>query len=414
LTAAVNPIIRFDHVSKRYRLRHGRPRSFRELFVRGGRRVGGQAPDRDTLWALRDACFEIQPAETVGLVGANGAGKSTVLKLISRVIMPNSGRIAVTGRVAALLELGAGFHPELSGRDNIYLSGALAGMSRQEINRKFDAIVAFSEMDRFIDMPVKHYSSGMFARLAFAVSIHLDPDVLLVDEVLAVGDQSFQQKCLERIAELKRQGLTIFFVSHDLETVGKLCQRALWMHQGRVQLDGVAGLVVQQYLDYAVSEQAGRSDADDGSGSHRWGSGTIEIHSVRLTNQAGARRAVFKTGEPLSIHLDYRAHTTVSEPIFGLAIHRLDGLHVTGPNTSLSTAIPAAVSGAGTVTYAIPCLPLLEGYYQVSVAATNFNDTEIYDYHDRLYSFQVSNPPGDRAERYGLMTLAGEWHHVSA
>jgi lipopolysaccharide transport system ATP-binding protein len=408
----LTPIIAFERVGKRYKLHRDRPRSFREVFVR--RRLAGRPviAEPDTLWALRDASFEIEPGETVGLIGSNGAGKSTALKLISRVVQPNEGRLTVNGRVAALLELGTGFHPELSGRDNIYLSGALSGMGRDEMSRKYDPIVEFAELAKFIDVPVKHYSSGMFARLAFAVSIHIDPDVLLVDEVLAVGDHNFQQKCLERIAELKRAGMTIVFVSHDLETVKAICQRTLWIQQGQVWFDGPADQGVERYLNHVITGQAERASA--AGGANRWGNRAIEIQRVRLTNSDGAPQAIFRTGEPLVIQLDYRARTPVELPVFGIAIHRQDGVHVCGPNTTFSDRVPATVSGDGTVTYSVPRLPLLDGHYQLTVAAVNRSDTEIYDYHDRLYSFQVANRPGDHIDKYGLVTLCGEWHHLSA
>ena len=405
-------MVAFEQVGKRYKLRRDRPRSFREVFVR--RRLSGRpaSADPNAFWALRGATFEIQRGETVGLIGPNGAGKSTALKLISRVMLPNEGRVRVNGRVAALLELGTGFHPELSGRDNIYLSGALSGMGRDEMSGKYDAIVEFAELASFIDVPVKHYSSGMFARLAFAVSIHINPDVLLVDEVLAVGDQSFQQKCLERIGELKRGGMTIVFVSHDLETVKALCQRTLWFQHGQVLFDGPAERGVEQYLDDVLSAQPERASA--AGGANRWGNRAVEIRRVRLTNPAGEAKAVFKTGEPLVIQLDYHARTAIVGPVFGIAIHRLDGIHVCGPNSMLSDAVPATIAGDGTITYSVPCLTLLDGHYQLTVAAINHTDTEVYDYHDRLYAFQVANRSGDKVDKYGLVTLGGEWHHSSA
>jgi homopolymeric O-antigen transport system ATP-binding protein len=223
----VAPIVAFDQVGKRYKLDRDRPRSFREVFVR--RRLAGRAvvTDPNALWALRNVSFGIERGETVGLIGSNGAGKSTALKLISRVVLPNEGQITVGGRVAALLELGSGFHPELSGRDNIYLSGALSGMGRAEMSGKYEAIVDFAELADFIETPVKHYSSGMFARLAFAVSVHIDPEVLLVDEALAVGDHAFQRKCLDRIAEMTQRGVTICMVSHSAEIVRTMCSRAI-------------------------------------------------------------------------------------------------------------------------------------------------------------------------------------------
>jgi ABC-type polysaccharide/polyol phosphate transport system ATPase subunit len=411
----MKPIICFDHVSKSYRLRADRPRSFRDLIV--GRRLSHLSPSRSEvrtaglLWALRDVSFEIQPGETVALIGPNGAGKSTVLKLISRIIAPTGGRVEGRGRVAALLELGAGFHPDLSGRENIFLSGALAGMSREAMNRKFQAIVDFSELEEFIDLPVKRYSSGMFARLAFAVSIHLDPEVLLVDEVLAVGDQTFQSKCLDRIGELERQGVTICLVTHSPDMVRALCTRAIWFDHGRVMGDGVAESVLSQYLDHASTIAARR--LAEGAGpdpTQRWGNHQMEIIRVRLTDGEGNDQTIFATGQTLALHMDYQTHGRVPLPVFGLSIHRQDGVHVCGPNTAFAGLDLPNLEGRGTVSYTIPYLPLLEGLYQISVAVVNRkNDTEIYDYHDRAYPFRVVNAHPRGQEQYGIVTLRGEW-----
>jgi ABC-type polysaccharide/polyol phosphate transport system ATPase subunit len=409
----VKPTIRFENVSKRYHLRHNRPRSFRELFV--GRRTGppplaAEAPST-SLWALRDVSFEIQAGETVALVGSNGAGKSTALKLIGRIMQPTQGRVAINGRVAALLELGAGFHPDLSGRENVYLSGALAGMGRAEIERKYDSIVDFSELPKFMDMPVKHYSSGMFARLAFAVSIHLEPEVLLVDEVLAVGDQNFQQKCLDRIGELRRQGVTICVVTHAMETARRLCSRALWFEHGHLRADGAAEAVVREYLDEALAVDARRLSEGAAllTDEQRWGSREVEIHRVRLTDGAGTPGVIFRTGEPLVINLDYRVREPVAPPVLGIAIHRNDGVHICGPNTGFSNVEVPVHEHHGSIAYNIPALPLLDGLYYVTVSATNAEDTHLYDYHDRAYSFRIVNQHHDIQERYGLMTLNGQW-----
>jgi ABC-type polysaccharide/polyol phosphate transport system ATPase subunit len=224
--------IQFDHVSKKFILHRERPRSLQELAVNLFRRNNNS---HEEFWALQDVSFTVEQGETLGLIGPNGAGKSTALKLISRIIEPTSGQIEVNGQVGALLELGAGFHPDLTGRENIYLNGSILGLSRAQIRRKLDAIIAFAELERFIDVPVKHYSSGMYVRLGFSVAVHTDPEVLLVDEVLAVGDQNFQHKCLERIMEMQRQGITICFVSHGLGEVRRLCSRAVWLDDGMVQ-----------------------------------------------------------------------------------------------------------------------------------------------------------------------------------
>jgi lipopolysaccharide transport system ATP-binding protein len=417
---SVTPLVTFEHVGKRFTLHHDRPRSFREFFVRPalpGQPAPAQAGKSrsEVLWALKDVSFSINRGETVGLVGANGAGKSTALKLISRVIVPNEGRVAVNGRVAALLELGTGFHPELSGRDNIFLSGALIGMGRTEMSRKFDSIVDFSEMESFIDVPVKHYSSGMFARLAFAVSIHLDPELLLVDEVLAVGDAAFQRKCLDRIAEMQRTGISICLVSHATDAVRDLCERAIWFDHGRVVADGATEGVVRRYLDRSMSmtSPAQNSPANLPS-TQRWGSGKVMIEAVRLLNEHGAPETVFETGQEMVIELDYNAPEPVADAVFGTAVQRHDGLHISGPNTDFAGFDLPGLHGRGTIVYRVPYLTLLDGYYDVSVAAHNRKDTEMFDYHDRGYSFRVSNRSVEKRERYGIVTLRGEWQHLPA
>lgn len=237
--------IQFDHVSKKFILHHERARSFQELAIGLFRRNNRSYEE---FWALRDVSFTVAPGETVGIIGPNGAGKSTILKLIARIIKPSSGRIAVRGRVGALLELGAGFHPDLTGRENIYLNGSIMGLSRAEIRRRLDDIISFAELERFIDVPVKHYSSGMLVRLGFSVAVHTYPEILLIDEVLAVGDAAFQRKCIERIISIKKSGSTILFVSHDMEAIQMLCDRALWLNNGYLMADDVPSVVISKYL----------------------------------------------------------------------------------------------------------------------------------------------------------------------
>ena len=408
------PIIRFHQVSRSYNLHRDRPRSFREIFVgRRSNQPGRRARKNEVFWALRDVSFAIQGGETVAFIGPNGAGKSTVLKLIGRVLPPVAGTVEVNGRVGALLELGTGFHPDLTGRQNVFLSGALAGMSRAETRLKFDSIVAFSELEEFIDVPVKHYSSGMFARLAFAVSIHLDPEVLLVDEVLAVGDQSFQTRCLDRISALQREGVTICLVTHSPDIVRSICGRAIWLDHGHVMADGAAEAVLRRYLDRAQSAEAVRLAHALAPGSNqRWGSRKIEIVRVRLADALGMETAIFETGQPLVLEMDYRVQGQIPSPVFGMAIHRQDGLHICGPNTAFAGLEFPVLQGQGTMTYCIPHLPLLEGLYEISVAVVNRNDTEIFDYHDRTYRFRVLN--GAVKERYGILTVGGKWSHQPA
>jgi ABC-type polysaccharide/polyol phosphate transport system ATPase subunit len=340
----------------------------------------------------------------VGIIGPNGAGKSTVLKLISRIIEPTSGRVEVNGRVSTLLELGAGFHPDLTGRENIYLNGSILGLSRKEIRQKFDSIVSFAELERFIDVPVKHYSSGMYVRLGFSVAIHIDPEILLIDEVLAVGDAAFQEKCLEKVEEMKGKGVTILLVSHDMNAVRNLCNRAIWLDYGMVRADGGPEEVVSRYLEgITACEKSGFKLARG----RRWGSGEVEIIDVRFLDSEGKERGAFATGETLVIEMHYRALKRVERPVFGFAIYRSDGIHLTGPNTQFSGYEIPWIEGEGKIEYRIERLPLLEGIYQVSIAARNWEDSEMYDYHDRLYTFRVI--PNANGERYGLIAINGEW-----
>jgi len=399
----VSTAIRFDCVSKKFNLHREQARSFQELILHLFRRSNGSGEE---FWALRDVSFTVSQGETVGLIGPNGAGKSTALKLISRIIEPTSGRIEVSGRVGALLELGAGFHPDLTGRENIYLNGSILGLSRAQIRRKLDEIVAFAELERFIDVPVKHYSSGMYVRLGFSVAVHIAPEILLVDEVLAVGDAAFQRKCLDRINYLRREGVTILFVSHSAETVRAICSRALWLGDGRLVADGSAESVVTRYLDRSWAAEEGTLRAGHHPEDHRWGSGEVRIVGVRLLDGSGQERQQFQVGEPLTVEMRYWAEKRVERPVFGLAIHRSDGMHITGPNTQFAGHEIPWVEGEGAVQYAVSSLPLLEGTYYISVAVHNWEYSRMYDYHDRLYPFRVLPLEG---ERYGIVTLGGGW-----
>ena len=360
---------------------------------------------REEFWAVRDVTFTIDDGETVGIIGPNGAGKSTVLKLTSRIIEPTSGEIEVNGRLGALLELGAGFHPDLSGRENVYLNGSILGLSRCEIDERLDAIITFAEMERFIDMPVRHYSSGMYVRLGFSVAVHTDPEILLVDEVLAVGDAAFQRKCLGKIAELRQEEVTIVFISHNADIVRNLCSRAIWLDEGHIIADGSTESVVAHYLDSSWSKQGASTDPEFSS-ERRWGSGKVRITQVRLLGLHGEQKQDFRVGEPLVVEMCYQAEQKVDNPVFGLAIHRRDGLHITGPNTRLAGERIPAVEGKGMVRYQVESVPLLEGSYHLSVAVHDWMGEEMYDYHDRLYRFGVSQ---SQEERHGVVTLRGAW-----
>jgi len=406
--------VSFEGVSKRFVLQHERDRSFQEWAVNFFRRFR-QRRNREDFWALRDVTFAVEAGETLGIIGENGSGKSTTLKLVSRILEPTAGRIEVNGRVSALLELGAGFHPDLTGRENIYLNASLLGFSRKEIRQKTESIIAFAELERFIDIPVRHYSSGMFMRLGFAIAIHVDPDILLTDEVLAVGDESFQRKCLEKIAELQRSGKTILFVSHDMNAIRNLCSRVLWLHQGRIQALGEPSRVVDAYLLFIHERetefleerqrrlQAAPPEEEAGPSpekavqplQNRWGSGEISFRQVRFLDAQGNDCFLHRSGAPAVIEMAYEVAHPRPDPVFGIAIYRQDGLWVYGTNTAidgLSLEIPRK---AGTVRFHMPALHLLEGQYWLDVAV-HARDGTPYDYWRHCWNFAVYSPVADQ------------------
>ena len=398
--------IRFDNVSKKFTLRHERARSFQETALAFLKR---QNNSREELWALKDACFAVERGKTVGVIGPNGSGKSTILKLVTRILEPTSGRIDVQGRVSALIELGTGFHPDLTARENIYLNGSILGFGRNEMKAKFDKIVAFSELEKFIDVPIKHFSSGMHMRLGFAVAIHVDPDILLIDEILAVGDQAFQNKCLAKIGELRSQGLTILFVSHDLEAVRNLCNSAIWLEDGAIQESGTTDRVIDSYLSNVTAATEARLSREQRirDSENRWGSGEVEITDVKLLDAQGREHRAFKTGEKMVVRLKYHAHIEVRQPVFGVAIHSSDGVHINGPNTRFSDYTVESVKGAGEIDYIVDMLPLLEGTYELSAVVYDQACLHAYDHQHRTYSFMVQR--GVVKERYGRIYIPCQW-----
>lgn len=401
-------MIRLERVSRRFELRHERVRSFQELALHPLRPNGRS---REEFWALRDVSFEVDGGETVALVGPNGAGKSTVLKLVARILEPTSGLVRVDGRVSALLELGAGFHPELTGRENVYLSGAVLGMRRRDIARRLDAIVAFSELARFIDTPLRHYSSGMQVRLGFAVATSFRPEVLLVDEILAVGDQGYQAKCLRRIGQMQNEGVTILFVSHSMDHVLHLSQRAIWLDNGRIRRTGRADEVVIDYLSQGWQTEGIRLvDAGDAGGrGRRWGSGEAGITKVEFLDAAERPTEAFRTGLPFVARIHYRAHVAIPAPAFGVAIYRSDGTHVTGPNSALSGHPIETIEGEGSMDYRIEALPLLPGRYEFTAAIYDQHSVHPYDHQHRAYTFEVW--PGSILEKEGIVHIPCRWEH---
>ena len=300
--------IEVERLSKRYRLGEDRPgRSLREVLATSARRVAGRAEprSREELWALRDIDLAVAEGESIGVIGRNGAGKSTLLKILSRITEPTTGVARMRGRVAALLEVGTGFHPELTGRENVYLNGAILGMSRSDITRRFDDIIAFAGVERFVETPVKRYSSGMYLRLAFAVAAHLEPDILIVDEVLAVGDAEFQTKCLRRMESVEREGRTVVFVSHNLDAISRLCQQAVWLDGGKVAAVGPAHEVIDGYLGAQVSRDFAAREHQEGP---------IALEGVTVTDLTGRSLDVFRRDRPFLLEMQY----TIRTPVPGL------------------------------------------------------------------------------------------------
>jgi len=368
--------------------------------------ISDLTPDQ-TFTALHGVSFEVPKGSTFGVIGENGSGKSTLLKLLAGITRPTRGRLQVLGRISALIELGAGFHPEISGRENVAINGIMLGLTRREVEERFDDIVAFAELERFIDAPVKTYSSGMYMRLGFAVAIHVDPDVLLVDEVLAVGDEAFTHKCLDKFVELRRRGRTVLLVTHSLDLVTRFCDEALWLDAGVARLQGDPKRVVDAYLlDVAGVENqtfeeelaAPHANPPDANPQHmfeaiegRWGSREVEITAVAFVGRGGQPAHVFQSGDPIDIRLQVRASEPVTDLVFGVGIFNADGVCCYGTNTDIEGAASGGMSGDGQVSFTIDRLDLLEGSYKIDVAAHRKNGAP-YDYHRLLHTLRVVSP----------------------
>jgi len=399
-------MIVLDDVAVRYRVPKERIPSFKEYVIRW---VKGEVAFQD-FWALQDINMKVKRGEVLGIIGPNGAGKSTLLKVVARVLRPTKGRVRINGRVAPLLELGAGFDYELTGRENIYLNGAILGYSKANIDDRFNRIVDFAGLGEFIDAPLRTYSTGMVARLGFAVATDVRPEILIVDEILGVGDAEFQTKSFDRIQSFQAEGTTILLVSHSLGKVEEMCSRAIWLDHGKEMSEGPTKTVVNQYLRKVLGVEGERLAGEiQVRSDQRWGTFKIEITKVKITDVNGVEQSIFQTGDPLVLNIEYTAHESVKSPIFGMAIHRLDGLHISGPNTRFNGLKLPTISSTGKISFSIPNLPLLEGGYQISVASTNWEDTELFDYHDRVYPFRVVNIEDHVREKYGMMTLNGKW-----
>jgi ABC-type polysaccharide/polyol phosphate transport system ATPase subunit len=435
----VTPAIELTNVSKIYRRYSGRQfATLKSALLQ--RSILRDLSPSDTFPALENVSFTVAQGRTYGVIGRNGSGKSTALKLVAGITKPTSGTVTVRGRISALIELGAGFHPEISGRENVFINGIMLGLTKREITDRFDEIVEFAELENFIDAPVKTYSSGMYMRLGFAVAIHVDPDLLLVDEVLAVGDEGFTHKCLDKFAEFRRRGKTILLVTHSLGVVERFCDEALWLDGGRVRAHGDPRRVIDAYLtaveegeEHLLSTMTARAvaaaaepmeapkggdaappaveaesasppvDAAPGAdevqdmfraAEGRWGSREVEITHVELVNRDGQSSFVFHSGEPMSVQLRVHAHSPVDDFVFGISFFNAEGVCCYGTNTYLEEMTPGRLAGEAGVTFDIEALDLVEGTYKLDVAVHK-RDGYPYDYHRLLYTFRVKSRTHD-------------------
>jgi len=395
----------------------------------------------ETFAALTNVTVSVSRGQTLGVIGRNGSGKSTMLKLVAGITKPTSGVVRVNGRISALIELGAGFHPEISGRENVFINGIMLGLSKREVAERFDEIVEFAELQDFIDAPVKTYSSGMYMRLGFAVAVHVDPDVLLVDEVLAVGDEGFTHKCLDKFAEFKRRGKTILLVTHSLGLVERFCDETLWLDGGRIRGSGDPKRIVGAYLTDIEEREERELAAGDAKAQHsaaagivspdepssvvlpdtpietatglgdmfraaegRWGSREVEITEVTLVGGDGQAGHVFHTGDAMDVRIRLRAPLPVDDFVVGIGIFNAEGVCCYGTNTSIAELVAERLSGDAEATFSIAALDLVEGTYKLDVAVHKL-DGYPYDYHRLLYTFRVKS----RAKDVGIYRPRHTW-----
>jgi ABC-type polysaccharide/polyol phosphate transport system ATPase subunit len=401
-------VVSVENVSKKFILSHNRPRNLAD-----GLRSLIWRSRREDLWALKDVSFEIEQGEALGIIGHNGAGKSTMLKLLTRIMEPTKGRIRTRGRVSALIEVGAGFHPEMTGRENIFLNGAILGMTRREIDRKFEEIVAFAELEKFIDTPVKRYSSGMYARLAMGVAVHVQPDILVVDEVLAVGDFAFQTKCVRAMQERRRSGVSVVFVSHNMGLVDGMCDTALLLQSGNPLMLAKASRVIAEYRRLELPDSSDGDTDLTGPAVRRHGDGSVRINRVRFLNGAGSAKAVAEMGSDLVVEVHYECHAAVGEVQFALRVIGEDGTEVTRPVTSDHGQQLSLDPGRGVVRYVVPYLYLHPGEYTIIPGVWEQSGFGCFDEVTTGVTLVVG--PGDPGykirERAGLVHLVGTWEH---
>ncbi|MDH3197021.1 MAG: ABC transporter ATP-binding protein [Candidatus Krumholzibacteria bacterium] len=404
--------IRVENLSKQYRLGALKHETMLRDVIVNALRMRRRRRDVNTILALDDVSFSVEEGEVVGIVGRNGAGKSTLLKILSRITYPTAGRVRVRGRVASLIEVGTGFHDELTGRENIYLNGSILGMRKREIEERFSKIVDFAGVEKFIDTPIKRYSSGMRLRLGFAVAAHMDPDVLFVDEVLAVGDAEFQKRCLNAMDDLRSGGRTVLFVSHNMSAIESLCPRTIWVDAGKLREDGPSGEVIHSYLTTFAEASGDGHDLTQIAG--RGGNGAARYTRIEFMDAEGNPVTVFRTGEPLRARLHFQVHEAVKDPRFALRVFSdMGALIATISSYVAGCTIAGMQPGSGYIDLVIPSLPLLPRRYYVSLWLVM--PGQPYDILDHCLALDVDVPTSGvhkgrgMHSRWGLIWVPSEW-----
>jgi ABC-type polysaccharide/polyol phosphate transport system ATPase subunit len=390
------PAIRVDSLWKNFRLYHERNRYLKAAMLRGRR------ARYEEFWALQDVSLTVAKGATVGVIGSNGSGKTTLLKCLTGIYTPERGSVHIDGNVAALLELGAGFHAELSGTENIYLNGSILGMSKKEIDNKFDSIVEFAGLEQFIDTPVKNFSSGMVVRLGFSIATHVEPEVLLIDEILAVGDQAFQRKSTEKIEQFRRDGRTILVVSHSLGLVQQLCDTVVWLEKGHVKMTGPASDVIAEYTGTTYGNFA----REDASSKTRWGSGEAQITQVTTLDASEQPIDTLSSGDEFRLRLELNSHVRIESPVLRVQMETMSGELVWSTTTQRGTATLRVLDGPAVAMLQIPALPLADGTYYVSVSITDATGTTEFDHCQHWAKIHVV---GGQPNDGGVVALPSSW-----
>ena len=388
--------ITVEGLGKKFRLMQDRNWTLKATLLAGHR------TRYEEFWALRDVSFEIPTGETFGIVGGNGSGKSTLLKVLAGILRADEGSAVARGRLSALLELGAGFHPELTGRENVYLNGSILGFTSREIRNLFDDIVEFAELEQFIDEPVRNYSSGMYMRLGFSVAIHVEPEILLVDEILAVGDLTFQKRCLDRFARLRDEGRTIVVVSHDLDMIGRLCDSSVWINKGELASVGSSSSVLEDFISHDENSDVNVSDQ-----SHQLRLKPDDlVKSLELVDVNGHSMSSTASGQPALIRVRYDADKAGEPVTVALGLYRADGTHVSSINSGATTSA-GNDEGVIEVDYEMSSLPVQSGTYEISIALHSRDMTKVFERHTHLFRFEVDPVAG--SHQTGLVALGGNW-----